>query len=159
AAAVRRSRAEAVAVCLLHSYLDPRHEQRLVRALARLGLHVTASHRLLREYREYERVATTVVNAYVAPLMTPHVRGLPALGPRGVRVMQSNGGLVAASTAAAEPVRTVLSGPAAGVVGAAEHARRAGFARILTLDMGGTSTDVSLVERALAYRTETTIDE
>jgi N-methylhydantoinase A len=156
--AVRRTRAGAVAICLLHAYLSPRHEARLARALAGLDLHVTASHRLLREYREYERVSTTVVNAYVGPLMTAHVRRLRALVPGGVRVMQSNGGLVAAATAAVEPVRTVLSGPAGGVVGAADRARHAGFARILTLDMGGTSTDVSLVDGPLAYRTETTVD-
>jgi N-methylhydantoinase A len=156
--AVRRARAGAVAICLLHAYLNPRHEARLLRALARLGLHVTASHRLLREYREYERVSTTVVNAYVGPLMTVHLERLRALVPGGVRVMQSNGGLVAAATAAVEPVRTVLSGPAGGVVGAADRARRAGVARILTLDMGGTSTDVSLVDGPLAYRTETSID-
>jgi N-methylhydantoinase A len=168
-AAVRRARPQAVAICLLHAYLDPRHEARLLRALPPLGLHVTASHRLLREYREYERVSTTVVNAYVGPLMTRHVRRLAALVPGGVRVMQSNGGLVGAATAAAEPVRTVLSGPAGGVVGAVDRARRAGIHRILTLDMGGTSTDVCLVEgdagrrsrraAALPYRTETTIDD
>jgi N-methylhydantoinase A len=158
AAAVRRARPEAVALCLLHSYVQPRHEARLLRALARSGAHVTASHRLLREYREYERVSTTVVNAYVGPLMTAHVNALATLVPGGVRVMQSNGGLVGAATASAEPVRTVLSGPAGGVVGASDRARRAGFDRILTLDMGGTSTDVSLVDGPLAYRAETTID-
>jgi N-methylhydantoinase A len=157
-AAVRRSRAAAVAICLLHAYLAPRHEARLLRALAGLGLHVTASHRLLREYREYERVSTTVVNAYVGPLMTAHVSTLARLVRGGVRVMQSNGGLVRAATAATEPVQTVLSGPAGGVVGAADRARRAGFGRILTLDMGGTSTDVSLVDGPLAYRTETLVD-
>jgi N-methylhydantoinase A len=157
-AAVRRSQARAVAVCLLHSYLEPRHEARLARALAGLGLHVTVSHRLLREYREYERVSTTVVNAYVGPLMTAHVGTLASIVRGGVRVMQSNGGLVGAPTAAAEPVRTVLSGPAGGVVGASDRARRSGLARILTFDMGGTSTDVSLVDGPLAYRTETTID-
>ena len=156
--AVRRARPEAVAICLLHAYLDPRHEVRLARALAGLGLHVTASHRLLPEYREYERTSTTVVNAYVGPRMTAHVRALSSMVTGGVRVMQSNGGLVGAATAAAEPVRTVLSGPAGGVVGAAARARRAGYDRILTLDMGGTSTDVSLVDGPLAYRTETTID-
>src|SRR6185503_15863884 len=157
-AAVRRSQARAVAVCLLHSYLEPRHEARLARALAGLGLHVTVSHRLLREYREYERVSTTVVNAYVGPLMTAHVGTLASIVRGGVRVIQSNGGLVGAQTAAAEPVRTVLSGPAGGVVGASDRARRSGLARILTFDMGGTSTDVSLVDGPLAYRTETTID-
>ncbi len=157
AAAVRRRRAQAVAICLLHSYRNPVHEARLARAFEGAGLHVTVSHRLLREYREYERVATTVVNAYVGPLMTAHVGRLAAAAPGGVRVMQSNGGLVGGATAAAEPVRTVLSGPAGGVAGAAELARRAGFPRVVTLDMGGTSTDVSLVDGEPAARGETSI--
>jgi len=158
-AAVVRSRVEAVAVCLLHSYVAPGHERRLGRALAGRGLHVTLSHRLLREYREYERVATTVVNAYVGPLMAGHLRGLARAAPGGLRVMQSSGGLVGARTAGAEAVRTILSGPAGGVVGAFDRARRAGLRRIITLDMGGTSADVSLVDGALAYRTETAVGD
>ncbi len=156
-AAVRRLRPEAVAICLLHSYRTPTHETRLARALGARGVHVTVSHRLLREYREYERLATTVVNAYVGPLMAAHVGRLAAAATAGVQVMQSNGGLVSGPTAAAEPVRTVLSGPAGGVAGAAERARRAGFTRIVTLDMGGTSTDVSLVDGEPAYRSETVV--
>lgn len=153
---VRRSRAQAVAICLLHSYARPDHERRLAGALAREGLHVTASHRLLREYREYERVATTVVNAYVGPLMAEHLGRLQRAVPDGLRVMQSNGGLVGAALAAAEPVRTVLSGPAGGVVGAASRARAGGFARVVTFDMGGTSTDVSLVDGTPSWSAETT---
>src|SRR5207247_1722781 len=133
-------------VCLLHAYATPRHERRLGRALAGRGLHVTLSHRLLREYREYERVSTTVVNAYVGPVMARHVRTLSSAVRGGLRVMQSSGGLIGASAACAEAVRTVLSGPAAGVVGATERARRIGLRRLVTFDMGGTSTDVSLVD-------------
>src|SRR5439155_35316 len=151
--------ATAVAVCLLHGYARPAHERRLGRALAGRGLHVTISHRLLREYREYERVATTALNAYVGPLMARHLRALAAVVPgRRLRVMQSGGGLIGAPVACAEPVRTILSGPAGGVVGAAERARRGGHRRVITLDMGGTSADVSLVDGALAYRSETSID-
>src|SRR5207249_792900 len=158
-AVVARSRATAVAVCLLHGYARPAHERRLGRALAGRGLHVTLSHRLLREYREYERMATTALNAYVGPLMARHLRALAAVVPgRRLRVMQSGGGLIGAPVACAEPVRTILSGPAGGVVGAAERARRAGHRRVITLDMGGTSADVSLVDGALAYRSETSID-
>lgn len=157
-AAVRRSGAEAIAICFLHSYARPEHERRLGRALAGEGLHLTLSHRLLREYREYERVSTTVVNAYVGPVMTKHLRALEAGVPGRVRVMQSSGGLIAARTASTEPVRTILSGPAGGVVGAAERAQRAGLERIVTFDMGGTSADVSLIDGVPAYRTETTID-
>ena len=156
-AAVRRRNAEAVAVCLLHAYAEPRHERALGRALRRLGLHVTLSHELLREYREYERVSTTVVNAYVGPLMAAHLGRLGQAARAGVRVMQSSGGLTAAPFAAAEPVRTILSGPAGGVVGAAARARAAGLERVITLDMGGTSTDVAVVDGPLGFRTETCI--
>src|SRR5439155_337029 len=153
------SRATAVGVCLLHAYAEPAYERRLGRALAGRGLHVTLSHRLVREYREYERVATTALNAYVGPAMARHLRALAGVVPgRRLRVMQSGGGLIGAPTACAEPVRTILSGPAGGVVGAAERARRAGHRRVITLDMGGTSADVSLVDGALAYRSETSID-
>jgi N-methylhydantoinase A len=157
-ARVVRSGADAVAVCLLHSYAAPAHERRIGRALAGRGLHVTLSHELLREYREYERMATTVVNAYVGPIMARHLRSLATAVPGGLRVMQSSGGLIGAPTACVEAVRTVLSGPAGGVVGAAERARRAGLRRLITLDMGGTSADVSLVDGEIAYRTETAID-
>ena len=155
-AAVGKLRAQAVAICLLHSYQQPVHENRLARALRASGLHVTASHRLLREYREYERLATTVVNAYVGPLMTAHLGRLETAARGGVRVMQSNGGLVGAAAAAAEPVRTVLSGPAGGVVGAADRARRAGFARIVTLDMGNVHRRQPGRRRA-GFRSETDV--
>jgi N-methylhydantoinase A len=157
-AAVARSGASAVAVCLLHSYANPVHERRLGSALRRRGLHVTLSHRLLREYREYERTATTVVNAYVAPVVARHLAALATAVRGRVRVMQSNGGLIGTRAACDEPVRTILSGPAAGVIGAAARARAAGLGRIITLDMGGTSADVSLLDGAPAYRTETAVD-
>jgi N-methylhydantoinase A len=157
-AAVRRTRADAVAVCLLHGYARPAHERVLGRALRSLGMHVTLAHELNREYREYERVSTAAVNAYVGPLMARHIARLEA-GARGrLRVMQSSGGLITGRVAAAEPVRTILSGPAGGVVGAAARARAAGLGRIITLDMGGTSTDVAVVDGPLAFRTEATID-
>src|SRR5712691_8721255 len=156
-AAVARDRAEAVAICFLHSYAAPQHERRLGRALAGRGLHVTLSHRLVREYREYERLSTTVVNAFVGPLMARHLRALMDGVPGSVRVMQSSGGLMEVRAAAAEAVRTALSGPAGGVIGAAERARRGGFRHIITLDMGGTSTDVSVVDGIPAYRTDTVL--
>jgi N-methylhydantoinase A len=158
-AAARGRRAQAVAVCLLHSWARPAHERRLGRALARAGLHITLSHALVREYREYERVSTAVVNAYVGPVMGGHLRSLAPSAPRGLRVMQSSGGLIGARVARAEPVRTVLSGPAGGVVGAAARARRAGLPRLITFDMGGTSADVSLVDGAPSWRTEARIGD
>ena len=147
--AVRASGAEAVAVSLLFSFANPETERRVEEALRSLGLPVSVSHRILPEFREYERAATTVVNAYLAPRMQSYLlqleRGAASrhAGSR-VDVMQSSGGIVSAELAAREPVRTVLSGPAGGVIGATRVARWAGFERIIGLDMGGTSTDVFL---------------
>jgi N-methylhydantoinase A len=133
--------AEAVAVCFLHSY----------------GVPVSLSHRLVHEYREYERLSTTVINAYVAPIVARHLRSLQA-GIRGhLRVMQSSGGTAHARTIYAEPVRTILSGPAGGVIGATAIARRIGLSRIITLDMGGTSTDVCLIDSTPTRRSDSAI--
>jgi len=147
ARAIRDRGADIVAVCLLHAYANPEHERQVAEGLAAAGCAVTTSHQVLPEHREYERAATTVVNAYVTPLMDRYLAALAsALGGSRLWVMQSNGGVLSASAARAQAVRTVLSGPAAGVVGAAAVARRAGFNRVIAFDMGGTSTDVSLVD-------------
>jgi len=152
--AARRSRAGAFAVCLLHCYANPRSEAALARALAPLGLPLSVSHRILPEYREYERLSTTVVNAYVAPRMVSHLEHLERLlSPARLRVMQSNGVAVGAEATRREPVRTILSGPAAGVIGAAALVRTLGVDRFITFDMGGTSTDVSLFDRREHIRT------
>ncbi|WP_420642837.1 hydantoinase/oxoprolinase family protein [Candidatus Leptofilum sp.] len=139
---------ESVAICLLFSFLQPQHERRIRQFLwAQAGdtLHISLSSDILPEYREYERTATTVINAYVAPLMTRYLRRLSAgVQPRRLSVMQSNGGIISAETAGSEAARTVLSGPAGGVVGARFVAEQAGFSEIITFDMGGTSTDVAL---------------
>lgn len=139
---------ESVAVCLLFSFLHPAHEQQIRHFLReRLGpqLHISLSSEILPEYREYERTATTVINAYVAPLMTRYLKRLAAgIRPRRLSVMQSNGGLISAEKAGIEAAQTVLSGPAGGVVGARFLAEQAGFSDIITFDMGGTSTDVAL---------------
>ena len=153
AEAVRARGAEAVAVSLLFSFAHAETERRVEEALKGLGLPVSVSHRILPEFREYERGATTVVNAYLAPRMQGYLRQLERrvaarhAGSR-VDVMQSSGGIVAAELAAREPVRTVLSGPAGGVIGATRVAKWAGFERIIGLDMGGTSTDVFLSDSA-----------
>ena len=137
--------AEALAVMLLHAYADPAHEDRVADALAPIGVPISVSSALLPEYREYERVSTTVVNAYVAPTVSGYLDRLAhESGARLVRVMGSNGGAIPIERATKEPVHTVLSGPAGGVVGALAWARRAGHERIVSFDMGGTSTDVSL---------------
>jgi N-methylhydantoinase A len=150
---VRASGAEAVAISLLFSFARPVTEQRVEGALRVLGIPVSASHRLLPEFREYERASTTVVNAYLAPRMSAYLGRLEeriAERHKGSRVdvMQSSGGIVPARLAAAEPVRTVLSGPAGGVVGACRMAQWAGFDKIIGFDMGGTSTDVFLADAA-----------
>jgi N-methylhydantoinase A len=146
---VRASGAESVAISLLFGFANPVTERRVEAALSALGLPVSASHRILPEFREYERGSTTVVNAYLAPRMErylTHLEQSVAAQHAGSRVdvMQSSGGILPANVAAREPVRTVLSGPAGGVVGACAVARWAGIERIIGFDMGGTSTDVFL---------------
>ncbi len=147
---VRASSAEAVAISLLFSFARPETEMRVESAMC-LGLPVSSSHHILPEFREYERASTTVVNAYLAPRMQSYITHLEkrvtAKHPGGrVDVMQSSGGIIPARLAAREPVRTVLSGPAGGVIGACQVARWAGFERIIGFDMGGTSTDVFLAD-------------
>ncbi|HEX8185077.1 MAG TPA: hydantoinase/oxoprolinase family protein [Blastocatellia bacterium] len=156
------SEIESVAVCLLFSFTNPAHEEAIARALDGTGIPVSLSHKILPEYREYERTSTVVINAYLVPLMSRYLHSLAeGLGagaaesgssklrsqvtaPCKLRVMQSNGGSVSAEAAAAEPVRAILSGPAGGVVGALRVCRAAGISDIITFDMGGTSTDVAL---------------
>jgi N-methylhydantoinase A len=153
---VRESDAEAVAISLLFSFANPETERRVELALRSLGLPISSSHRILPEFREYERASTTVVNAYLAPRMESYLTQLEqrVLARRvlvrhdraRVDVMQSSGGIIAARLGAQEPVRTVLSGPAGGVIGACRVAGWAGFERIIGFDMGGTSTDVFLAD-------------
>jgi N-methylhydantoinase A/oxoprolinase/acetone carboxylase beta subunit len=150
AATVRASGASAVAVCLLHAFRNPAHEEQLAEALAAVGFAVSVSSRVLREYREYERWSTTIANAYVTPLMATYLAALEArLAGDRLTVMQSNGGTVSASAARAAAVRTILSGPAGGAVGARAVAEAAGHPRVIGFDMGGTSTDVCLIDGAI----------
>lgn len=137
--------AESLAVCLLHAYADTGHEEAVARALEGVDVPLSVSSRILPEYREYERTSTTVVNAYVAPVMSRYLGRLSReSGAERVAIMGSNGGMLAVERAVREPVHTVLSGPAGGVVGAMHWAREVGVEGIVTFDMGGTSTDVSL---------------
>jgi len=155
---VARSGADSVAVCLLYAFNNPRHEIRVKKALETLGLPISLSHEILSEFREFERTATTVCNAYVLPKMKRYLERLETSGiTRRLRIMQSNGGSISAGTAGREPVRTVLSGPAGGVVGAFELGKQAGFGKLITFDMGGTSTDVSLLDGKLPLTTEAVI--
>jgi N-methylhydantoinase A len=154
AARVANLNVEAAAICLLHSYANPRSENALAHTLARLAIPLSVSHRLLAEYREFERLSTTVINAYVAPRMVAHLENLErGIGRARLRVMQSDGNAIGAELARLEPVRTILSGPAAGVVGAARLVGALGIDRFITFDMGGTSTDVALFDRRAHIRT------
>lgn len=160
-AAALQAGAEVAAVCLLFSFANPEHEQRLTALLEQAGLPVSASHALVAEFREYERASTTAVNAYVQPRMAGYLGRLEqAVGQSagGLRIMQSSGGCISARKAAAEPVRTILSGPAGGAVAALEVGRRAGLPRLISFDMGGTSTDVALLDGCLPLTTEARVD-
>ena len=158
---LREAGAESVAVCLLFSFLNPEHEKAVGRYLSKLGIPVSLSHEILSEYREYERTSTTVINAYVAPVMKRYLTALKSrLGSENTfRVMQSNGGSISADTAMKEPFKTILSGPAGGVVGAYEIGRLSGLTRLITFDMGGTSTDVSLIDGKPSFSHESGITE
>jgi N-methylhydantoinase A len=153
--AVRLADPDAIAISLLFSFANPENEAAVAAAVADLGKPLSVSHRILPEFREYERTSTVVVNAYLQPLMQSYMERLAERAtnagdarifvPR-IFVMQSSGGITALESAAREPVRTVLSGPAGGLVGAAAMAARSGFRKILSFDMGGTSTDVAAVQ-------------
>src|SRR5271165_3364881 len=168
-----------IAISLLFSFANSKTELEVASALARLKIPLSIAHQILPEFREYERTSTVVINAYLQPVMASYLENLErrarelveewrfsaaksgrkksgAFAPR-IFVMQSSGGITALSIAAREPVRTVLSGPAGGVVGAASTARASGFDRIIAFDMGGTSTDVSLVEGTIHTATDAQI--
>ena len=158
--ALRALKVDSVAVCLLHSYANPIHEDRLVSRLTAAGFNVSASHDVLPEYREFERFSTTVVNAYVTPLMSRYLTRLEeGLGHSRLHIMQSNGGSISASCAKTAAVRTILSGPAAGVVGAFSVGRCSGHSHLITFDMGGTSTDVSLIDGQIGMTTDSTVGD
>ncbi|HWX53697.1 MAG TPA: hydantoinase/oxoprolinase family protein [Verrucomicrobiae bacterium] len=147
---IKAQKPDAVALSLLFSFANPENERTVALALSGLGVPVSVSHQILPEFREYERASTVLVNAYLQPVMQNYLHRLQERAGTSNRpsifVMQSSGGLTALATASQQPVRTVLSGPAGGVVGASAMARRSGAERIITLDMGGTSTDVALVD-------------
>jgi len=154
---LRRKSPEAIAISLLFSFANPKTEKAVAGALKMLGLPLSVSHHILPEFREYERTSTVVVNAYLQPVMQHYLESLERGARRSRRsgtqtrifVMQSSGGITSLGAAAREPVRTVLSGPAGGAVGAAAMARRSGFSSIISFDMGGTSSDVALVDREI----------
>ena len=150
--------AEAVAVCLLFAFRDPRHEVAVATELRARhpGVHVVASHEVAPEFREYERASTTSADAYLAPVAARYLRALAGAAREGglpePLVMLSSGGVATIGEAAAHPAAILVSGPAAGVVGAGLVARRAGFEHAIAFDMGGTSTDVCLLPGGRAAR-------
>jgi N-methylhydantoinase B len=154
AAWCRQKGISAIGVSFLHGYANPEHEQRMRAVLARVhpGAHVSLSSEVWPEYREYERTVTTLVDAFAKGRVSGYVERIGArlaaeLGPgMPFQVMKSNGGVISAREVARQPITTILSGPAAGALGAAFLATAAGFERILSMDAGGTSTDVCLVE-------------
>jgi N-methylhydantoinase A len=157
----------AIAVSLLFSFTNPENERLVAQELESLRIPISLSHQILPEFREYERASTVLVNAYLQPIMQKYLQGLQSRLQRrsssknaagknsaGIFVMQSSGGITSLETASAQPVRTVLSGPAGGVVGASALARRSGFENIISFDMGGTSSDVALVAGQAATTNE-----
>jgi N-methylhydantoinase A len=180
---LKRLHAESLAVCFLFSYLNPANEKVVARALKGLQLPISVSHEILPEFREYERLATVVINAFLAPRMGEYLKRLergvgedirkrPAPLDRQTRepkvlpykeaagrvyVMQSSGGITTAARAAREPVRTILSGPAGGVVASTWLTRQLGISRAISFDMGGTSTDVCLIDGQPRSTNETTL--
>jgi N-methylhydantoinase A len=150
---LKRHGVKSVAICFMHSYLNAAHEAAAKAAVQRLmpDVFVSVSSEVLPEFREYERMSTTVLNAYVGPRMQTYLdQFMTRVRDLGIvaepYTIHSNGGLLSARTVAAFPVRTCLSGPAAGVVGAAVVGAAAGARELVTFDVGGTSTDVSLIK-------------
>lgn len=149
---------QSIAICFLHSYRNAANEKAVLKALDREGVYVCASHEISPEFREYERASTTAVNAYVGPLMDAYLKNLEQAREFRISIMQSNGGFLSAKEARRHAVRTVLSGPAGGVIGARGMASLSGFRRVLGFDMGGTSTDVSLIDGVPRETTEASIE-
>jgi N-methylhydantoinase A len=156
---LKKSKTESVAVCFIFSFANPSHEKKMEKLLEKTKIPVSLSHEILAEFREYERTSTTVLNAYVSPKMYKYIGHLLSAISKGnsLSIMQSSGGSISAETAMQESVRTILSGPAGGVVGGLEIGKMAGSRNLITFDMGGTSTDVSLVNGSLSLTMESEI--
>ena len=158
---LRQEHVESVAICLLHSYANPVHERAVADAVraALPDIAISISHEILPEIKEYPRTSTTVINAYVQPVVRAYVTALAArLRSLGIeaplQLMQSNGGLASAEFAAAAPAHIIESGPAAGVVGGAALATKIDEPRVITFDMGGTTAKAGLVENGEVLRSE-----
>ncbi len=150
---------DAIAICFLFSYVNPKNEKIVAEHLSSLNIPISCSHEILPEYREYSRFSTTVANTYIRPTLEKHLSTLIESDkfPKSFRLMLSNGGCISARSFESAGIQTVLSGPAGGVVGAFQVANTAGYGKIITFDMGGTSTDVSLCDGGISMTTESTI--
>lgn len=162
---IRRDKVDAIAVCFLFSYVNATHEQMVKQRIVEAGIapdewQVVLSSEVLPEFREYERASTVALEAYVRPVMSGYIGQLEAElpGSASLRIMKSDGGVMQASRVRQQAIHTALSGPAAGVMGAFHVAKLAGYVQIITLDMGGTSTDVALVAGQPQPRPESAID-
>jgi len=150
---------EGVAICFLHSYANPHNEKVVEQMLRPLGIPISTSSKILPEFREYERTSTVVINSYLIPTVKEYMEALEGgLKAARVYITQSSGGVASPKQAGEEPVRLLLSGPAGGVVGGYNLAKAMGYKNVITYDMGGTSTDVSLSDGTLKFATGTTID-
>ncbi|GJM17603.1 MAG: N-methylhydantoinase A [Thermodesulfobacteriota bacterium] len=150
---------EGIAICFLHSYANPKNEQMVEKHLNKLEIPISRSSKILSEFREYERTSTIVANSYLLPKVKNYMDTLSQKLPGAeISIMQSSGGVMSPDHASTEPVRVILSGPAGGVVGAVKLTKLTGHSKIITYDMGGTSTDVALCEDGPKVTTETVID-
>ncbi len=163
---IKHDGVDSIAVCLLFSYVNDQHEQRIKRRILERGIvkeewQIVLSSQALPEFREYERASTIALEAYVRPAMSGYISQLEAELPRqtSLRIMKSDGGVMRAGRVRQQAIHTALSGPAAGVMGAFYVAKTAGFDKIITLDMGGTSTDVALIDGRPQPRAESSIDD
>ena len=151
---------DTIAVCFINSFVNPEHEIKVGEILKKLNIPVSLSSSIIPEFREYERTSTTVVNSYLIPKVINYMNSLnEMLGDVNINVLQSNGGVTTPEQAGHEPVRIITSGPAGGVVGAFNIVSQLGIEKIITYDMGGTSTDISLCDSDIKYTTESVIDE
>jgi N-methylhydantoinase A len=153
---------QAAAVCFLYSYINPEHERAVrwrIQSLLGDNFPVILSSEVSPEFREYERANTTAIEAYVRPVVSRYIGRLAVTIPAPLRVMRSDGGVMSAERVATEAAQTALSGPAAGVIGALHLAKLAGFTDLITLDMGGTSTDVALLPGTAPLRRDGAIDD
>ncbi len=155
---LKRGKFDSIAISLLHSYVNDKHEKIIENKLKDLGIPLSVSSKIFPEFREYERTSTVVTNSYLIPKVKKYIEDLSSgLDKTEISIMQSNGGLIKPSKASKEPVRIILSGPAAGVVGAFSISSLVGYKKVITYDMGGTSTDLALCDGELNFKTEAKI--